>query len=166
MSLYGPAGVNCPGSPGCGNSSISTFWGLEVNTSTFWTIGSSDQDYDDWYVCEWCGWWGYLAGPDVSDKYKLYEAHVWKNVPFATLLCMRCLELEEPPWWPNNRDMCHEWLLQEFRKTALPPLDTHIFRRIAEYIAENMPDFAEDHPAICGDGCAEVRPAANTCMFG
>ena len=88
------------------------------------------------------------------------------NVPFVTLLCMRCLELEEPPWWPNNRDMCHEWLLQEFRKTALPPLDTHICRRIAEYIAENMPDVAEDHPVICGEGCAEVRPAANTCMFG
>ena len=48
-------------------------------------------------------------------------------------------DLEEPPWYPNKRDRCHEWLLRVFRPPALARLDPHTHRQIAEYLAENDP---------------------------
>ena len=90
---------------------------------------------DEWYQCHWCGWWGYFGGADVPDKYVLLDV----DGPSLCLLCMRCVWLDEPPWWPNNRDRCHEWLLQVFRtnRTAASVINTH--REIAEYLADNEP---------------------------
>ena len=54
--------------------------------------------------------------------------------------CMRCKDLEEPPWWPNNRDRCHEMLLRNLQPPAFAEVDsTSILRLIAEYLAENRP---------------------------
>jgi len=127
MSLYVPAGI------------VQNY--LDVGIPSPISIVSSDEDSEDWYICDWCGWWGYLDGPSVPDKYKLYDTRKWKkNVPFFTLLCMRCFELEEPPWRPNKRDLCHEWLLRIFRPLELARIDiTYTLRLIAEYLAENMP---------------------------
>ena len=46
------------------------------------------------------------------------------------LLCGRCLDLEEPPWWPNNRQQCAESL--EF---ALP---SEVKKKIADLLAANV----------------------------
>ena len=90
---------------------------------------------DTWYWCEWCGWKGYFASnPDaVPTKYKLAYRLDFKS-DHARLLCMRCHDLNEPPWYPNKRERCHEWLLQVFRKSALA---CTTLRQVAEYLAEN-----------------------------
>ena len=90
-------------------------------------MGSFDNDA--WYSCDWCGWFGYF-GPDVPDKYVLYDVD---GCP-GYVLCLRCIDLEEPPWRPNNRDRWHEWLMKVFRTTAL---NTNTHRKIAEYLAAN-----------------------------
>ena len=49
-------------------------------------------------------------------------------------MCLRCDELDEPPWWPNNRDRCYMSMQRRGLFTDLP----HAVRRdIACYIAVN-----------------------------
>ena len=83
-------------------------------------------------TCDWCGWWGY-AGPMVPARFMIVESG--KNGKLLGF-CLRCIKLDEPPWWPNNRDRCHEWLLQVFRTTEL---NTDVQRTIAEMLASNCP---------------------------
>ena len=85
---------------------------------------------DEWYQCGWCGWWGYFSAEEVPLKYCL-----WGPLP----KCERCIDLAEPPWRPNNRDRCHEWLLKVSHKTRMAKLDTYTVRIIAEFIAKNIP---------------------------
>ena len=59
--------------------------------------------------CTWCWRWG---------KCTLSEGEKWDDEggwipPLAhvdgyavTLLCTACVRLEEPPYWPNNRQRC------------------------------------------------------------
>ncbi len=87
-----------------------------------------------WYKCTWCGWWGYFDSKEAPLKYKLLG-----HMDGIGELCDRRDQLKEPPWWPNNRDRCHEWLLKVFRKSRMAQLCTYTQRNIAEYLAENDP---------------------------
>ena len=65
--------------------------------------------------CDWCDWWGMLMATgatgvlgDLPDHMALIEV----EGPTLTLLCLRCAELKEPPWYPNNRQRCADWLLK------------------------------------------------------
>ena len=57
------------------------------------------------------------------------------------LLCDRCFDLEEPPWWPNNRQRCAMWL----HHTRLIPallrnsLNEDAAVLMAAYLAANVP---------------------------
>ena len=97
------------------------------------TLGWCDRcNYSE--RCEWCGWWGYYGSWDLPEQYTLI---VMDDLELTTL-CMRCHALKEPPWWPNNRDRYHEWLLRIFRPPKLAARDnTYTLRLIAEYIAAN-----------------------------
>ena len=144
------------------NSCISTFWSLKLGTiprqsgsmgslavrvpfrgsqGPWWDLSDggpagfvSDNPYDWSARCEWCGWWGYYGSWDLPEQYTLI---VMDDLELTTL-CMRCHALKEPPWWPNNRDRYHEWLLRIFRPPKLAARDsTYTLRLIAEYIAAN-----------------------------
>ena len=84
---------------------------------------------DEWYRCHWCDWRGYFNHVYVPDKYVLID-----DEGFApTMLCLRCIELEEPPWRPNNRQRCQTRLSKLFSN-----LDDESTRLIAEYLAANV----------------------------
>ena len=51
--------------------------------------------------------------------------------------CTWCFDLDEPTLRPNNRDRCHEWLLQAF-PSRMAALHSPILRLIAEYLADNV----------------------------
>ena len=52
--------------------------------------------------------------------------------------CTWCFDLDEPTLRPNNRDRCHEWLLQAFPRSRIAHLHPPILRLIAEYLADNV----------------------------
>ena len=92
--------------------------------------------------CDWCGWWGYTEWKHGHpDRFKLEEC-VFADIDRSPLLlCQRCLDLlvndKEPPWRPNCRDRCHEWLQQVFRTNSKAARIVRIHRKIAQYLAEN-----------------------------
>ena len=106
-----------------------------------WVDGKLDNSpkMADWRRrCDWCGWWGYFGVWNLPDKWVLINIGGEHEMEMCTL-CMRCHDLKEPPWFPNKRDRCNEWLLQVFRKTTLARLDIHVPREIAGYLAKNDP---------------------------
>ena len=60
------------------------------------------------------------------------------------VLCDWCLELEEPPWWPNNRQRCAQWLCVgkvlpiRFLGKRSPDEDL-LIKTIADFLAVNDP---------------------------
>ena len=84
---------------------------------------------DTWLQCTWCGWWGKCMS-DMPDHLQLTDID---SIP-PMLLCNRCFDLEEPPWWPNNRQRCAASL-----PLALPGTDRiiEIQSTIAKFVAEN-----------------------------
>ena len=96
-----------------------------------------------WDYCDWCGWWGWIEEDTdlVLPKHRLVEYDSEHgSMFFGPVYCLRCKDLEEPPWWPNNRDRFHELLLRNFQPPAFADVDsTSILRLIAEYVAENRP---------------------------
>ena len=52
--------------------------------------------------------------------------------------CTWCLHLDEPWLRPNNRDRCHEWLLQAFPRSRIAHIHPPILRLVAEYLADNV----------------------------
>ena len=106
-----------------------------------WVDGKFDNSrrMADWCKrCDWSGWWGYFGSLNLPDKWLSINIGGEHDMEMCTL-CMRCHDLKEPPWFPNKRDRCKEWLLQVFRKTTLARLDIHVHREIAEYLAKNDP---------------------------
>ena len=66
-----------------------------------------------WAQCKWCWRWEYnVSIPDG----------------FNGSLCRRCMELEEPPWWPNHRE---RWEFVCVLRSAPPPLCATPRRRAA-----------------------------------
>ena len=96
-----------------------------------------------WDYCDWCGWWGWIETDTdlVLPKHQLVEYDSEHGSMFSgPVYCLRCEDLEEPPWWPNNRDRFHELILRNFQPPAFAKIDsTSILRLIAEYVAENRP---------------------------
>jgi len=91
---------------------------------------------DAWCRCWWCHWEG------VKD-YKLAilnEVHPDIRMTRHDIhwYCTWCLHLDEPWLRPNNRDRCHEWLLQAFPRSRIAHLHPPILRLIAEYLADNV----------------------------
>ena len=95
----------------------------------------------EWLKCRWCGWDSWYSDWIDSEEgapliFKLWGPYgLYRRGP----LCDRCHQLKEPPWRPDNRDRCHEWLLKVPHKSRMAKLDTNTLRIIAEYLAENRP---------------------------
>ena len=56
-----------------------------------------------WFYCAWCWKWGKYCH-DFADAELLVD--IDGEGPF----CLRCTDLDEPPWQPNNRRRCARWL--------------------------------------------------------
>ena len=90
---------------------------------------------DKWLQCDWCGWWGHTDWDEPADM-ALSDGDGDQLMVF----CLRCNELEEPPWYPNNRQRCADWFLNISR--GLPNPDhqqaaAEVSRKIAEFLASN-----------------------------
>ena len=90
---------------------------------------------DVWLQCEWCWQWGKC----LWDEYLDGAEPLW-DVDGVGLLCDRCLELEEPPWYPNNRQRCsvyldHMLFRYIYPDTAVP----EVSKLVADHIASNEP---------------------------
>ena len=90
---------------------------------------------DRWLYCAWCWRWGKCLADEL-----LNGAEPLTDVDGVGTMCDRCLELEEPPWWPNNRQR-YATYLQEFRllPRALLRLGDTIIIELASFVAENTP---------------------------
>ena len=84
---------------------------------------------DEWFQCEWCGWWGYFSHEEIPEEYELLD------IDMVGYLCLRCFRADEPPWHPNNRDRCQTHMDHLFGKV----LNEVATRRIAEFLADNVP---------------------------
>ena len=105
-----------------------------------------EQDYEDvfeehWLMCRWCGWWDRFID-DIIDIDLMREI---ENYPCHSR-CSWCQHLNEPPWWPNNRERCRNQLIHllptvqstitatEIVERTIPD---EVIRIIAEYLAKN-----------------------------
>ena len=77
--------------------------------------------------CDWCGWWGHFSWP-MPAKFVLIDVDM-PPPQGPTVVCLRCIGLDEPPWRPNNRE---RWQRLLSRHT---PLDDNCTRLIALFIA-------------------------------
>ena len=92
------------------------------------SMGSVDPH--KWYQCDWCEWWGKCSW-DVPDRDALINFDSCDGLCF---ICLRCHELDEPPWRPNNRDRYYMSMQRLGFFKELP----HTARRdIACYLAKN-----------------------------
>ena len=78
-----------------------------------------------WAQCKWCWRWEYnMSIPDG----------------FNGPLCRRCMELEEPPWWPNHRQRCELFVWHCFGRghirRELPALARDMCRTIASFVSK------------------------------
>ena len=93
-----------------------------------------DVDPTVWFQCTWCEWWG-RCDLDAPDRDALTHSDNgiarWDEQDFS---CLRCYVLDEPPWWPNNRDRCHMWIE---RLGLLAKLPQSVRRDVACYLAKN-----------------------------
>ena len=82
-----------------------------------------------WYQCDWCGWWGYFSSEILPEEYVLLD------IDMVGYICLRCYELDEPPWRPNNCDRCAADMDHLFRQV----LNEVAIRTVAEFLAANVP---------------------------
>ena len=68
-------------------------------SAQFVSMGSFD--HSQWYQCDCCGWYGYF-GPDVPDKYALYDI----DGCTLTLLCTWCFERSLRCDWHDKATRC------------------------------------------------------------
>ena len=93
----------------------------------------------EWKQCRWCGWWGLYGDGDDPDHDEEDCIYGGANFEWSDpYLCFRCKQygLDEPPWWPNNRDR-HLMVLQRFK--FFPELPDNVVREVACYLATNTP---------------------------
>ena len=70
-----------------------------------------------WAQCKWCWRWEYnMSIPDG----------------FNGSLCRRCMELEEPPWWPNHRERWELFVWHWFG----PAFPWGVCHTIASFVSE------------------------------
>ena len=88
--------------------------------------------HDVWKNCDWCGWWGYFSCEVIPEKYVLLDCD-FRHM--NGIICLRCFELKEPPWRPNNRDRCAAHLDISLGQV----LNEVVLRTVAEFLAANEP---------------------------
>ena len=86
---------------------------------------------DRWLRCTWCWRWGKC----LPDEY-LNGADPLIDIDMVGVLCERCFALEEPPWWPNNRQR-YVMKLRQMRLLPLPLKDKGVDELIANFLAAN-----------------------------
>ena len=92
---------------------------------------------DVWCRCWWCHW----EGVKEYQLAILNEVHPYIRMTLSHdthWYCTWCLHLDEPTLRPNNRDRCHEWLLQAFPRSRIAHIHPPILRLIAEYLTDNV----------------------------
>ena len=89
-----------------GSSFLFVSQGIQSASSwmaSYWTIVGS-LDRLGWEQCKWCWRW------DRCSCYMYNPDDLWHDGP----LCNRCMELEEPPLWPNHRQRCELFVWRMF----------------------------------------------------
>ena len=86
-----------------------------------------------WYQCDWCGWYGYFTSEVIPENNVLLDCDF---LAMKGIICLRCFELGEPPWRPNNRDRCAAYLDLSLGQ-ALKAVS--VLRTVAEFLAANEP---------------------------
>ena len=96
---------------------------------------------DRWLRCKWCWQWGKCLHDDfLNGALPLTDVDAVGDV-----LCDWCLDLEEPPWWPNNRQRCAMWLGEGkvrpsyFIEKLSPDEEVLPIKTIADFLAVNIP---------------------------
>ena len=75
----------------------------------------------------------------MADEY-LGGAEPLTDIDGVGLLCDRCYDLEEPPWYPNNRQRCSIWIREMLFRHIMANRDLDgVAARVAVYLAENVP---------------------------
>ena len=114
-----------------GSSFLFVSQGLQSASSwmaSYWTIVGSLG----WEQCKWCSRW------DRCSCYMYNPDGLWHDGP----LCNRCMELEEPPWWPNHRQRCELFVWSFFGRALckgsreLPALPLDMCRTIASFVSK------------------------------
>jgi len=82
-------------------------------------------DKDLW--CHWC-WKSGSCQDELPDG----VIPLW-DVDGVGLLCDVCMQLEEPPWWPNNRQRCALQLRESIGR--LLPLSA--VKKVADFLVSN-----------------------------
>ena len=94
----------------------------------------------DWEQCGWCWSWGICHFTcskyvDLRDT-DFLELALWEWRGFG-LLCDGCSLLPEPPWRPNNRQRCQQYLRIMLPRNLRD--NTIVTRMIAVFLARNVP---------------------------
>ena len=80
-------------------------------------------EWEPWQQCDWCNWWGKIDSVDwgLPDKFCLIEGiRVHRDGHREGYrLCLRCMDLDEPPWWPNNIQRCENKLAHLLPKVEI-----------------------------------------------
>ena len=109
-------------SPNSNASGAGTTEVFLLRKASYWTIIKTRWC---WAQCTWCWRWEYNMG--IPDGF---------NGP----LCRRCMELEEPPWWPNHRQRCElfvwHWFGRDRKILKLQAFPWDVFRTIASFLSE------------------------------
>ena len=58
-----------------------------------------------WFYCAWCWTWG-----KYYCEFPFCESELLIDIDGEGPFCLRCTDLDEPPWQPNNRRRCARWL--------------------------------------------------------
>ena len=86
-----------------------------------------------WGSCDWCGWYGLFSCEVIPEKYVLLDCDF---LAMKGIICLRCFELGEPPWRPNNRDRCAADLDLSLGQVLNA---VSVLRTVAEFLAANEP---------------------------
>ena len=88
---------------------------------------------DRWLQCAWCWAWGRCCHDDF-----LQGAWPLTDIDGIGVLCDFCFELEEPPWRPNNRQRCEQYMVFG-RVLPLHVRIPEVARILALFLASNEP---------------------------
>ena len=96
--------------------------------------------YDGWQRCTWCWKWGKTILFPSAEDIAWGCVHLWdmdNGYSGNLLLCDRCFELDEPPWYPNASDRAAN-AMQLFLPRELS--DTPgLLKHMSWFVVENDP---------------------------